>query len=96
MLCNLLSKKVFIKIHFIKHKANRMPTANDDKKSNNNLLFKYAGLATQLMVSLGLGVFLGLKADKWLAFKTPIFVWVLPLLILVTIIWQIIRETSKK
>ena len=73
-----------------------MSTANEGEKSNKNLLYKYAGLAAQMMASLGLGVFLGLKADKWLAFKIPLFIWVLPLLLLVAIIWQIIRENSKK
>jgi hypothetical protein len=60
-------------------------------KGNEKLLVKYLGLATQLMVSLGLAVFGGLKLDKWLSFSTP-----LPLLVLVVMIWQIIKDTSKK
>jgi hypothetical protein len=71
---------------------------NNDKnpKDNNKLLLKYLGLATQLMISLGLGVFIGLKLDKWLSFKTPLLVWILPLLVLTGVIWQIIKDTSKK
>lgn len=64
--------------------------------SNRSLLYKYAGLATQLLVSLGLAVFLGLKTDKWLGFKMPLLVWVLPLLVLLVLIWKIIQDTSKK
>ena len=66
------------------------------EKSNNRLLYRYAGLATQFLVSIGLGVFLGLKIDQWLAFRAPLFVWILPLLIIGAMIWQIIKETSKK
>ncbi len=63
---------------------------------NNRLLVKYAGLTMQVMVALALAVFVGIKLDKWLSFKTPLFVWVLPLLVIIVMIWQIIKDTSKK
>ncbi len=66
------------------------------KKSDNSLLLKYAGLATQLFVALGLAVYLGLKLDSWLALKNPIFVWVLPLVVIATIIYKVIKDTSPK
>jgi hypothetical protein len=69
---------------------------DEPNKGNNKLLMKYLGLATQLMVSLALAVFIGLKLDKWLSFSTPLLVWILPLLVLVGMIWQIIKDTSKK
>jgi hypothetical protein len=47
-------------------------------------------------VSLALGVFFGLKLDKWLSFTTPLLVWILPLLILTVMMWRIIKDTSKK
>ncbi|MDB5250585.1 MAG: AtpZ/AtpI family protein [Segetibacter sp.] len=65
-------------------------------KRNDKLLLQYLGLATQLMVSLALGVFFGLKLDKWLSFTTPLLVWILPLLILTVMMWRIIKDTSKK
>jgi len=63
---------------------------------NDKLLLRYLGLATQIMLSLALAVFVGIKLDKWLSFKTPLLVWILPLLILVAMIWQVIKDTSKK
>jgi chromate transport protein ChrA len=63
---------------------------------NNSLLLKYAGLTIQVMVGLALAVFVGIKLDKWLSFKTPMLVWVLPLLVIIAMIWQIIKDTSKK
>jgi len=68
----------------------------EEPNKGNSDLTKYLGLATQIMVSLGLSVFLGIKLDKWLSFSTPLFVWILPLLVLVGMIWKIIKDTSKK
>lgn len=65
-------------------------------KGNNRLLLKYLGFGTQIMVSLALAVFIGLKLDKWFSFSTPLLVWILPLLILTGMIWQVIKDTSKK
>jgi hypothetical protein len=66
------------------------------KKNDNRLLLKYAGLATQLFIALGLAVYLGIKIDGWLALKNPIFVWVLPLVVISAIIYKIIKDTSPK
>jgi hypothetical protein len=68
----------------------------EPNKGNNRLLVKYLGLATQIMVGLALAVFGGLKLDKWFSFSTPLLVWILPLLVLIAMIWQIIKDTSKK
>jgi len=64
--------------------------------NNNKDLMRYAGLATQMLVSLGIAVFLGLKADKWLKLSFPILSWLLPLLVLAAIIFQVIKETGPK
>jgi Mn2+/Fe2+ NRAMP family transporter len=57
---------------------------------------RYAGLATQMMVGLGIAVFIGLKTDKWLKLSFPILSWLLPLLVLAAIIFRIIKETGPK
>ena len=74
---------------------NRSPDSYRDKKSSSQL-WQYAGIGGQLLVSLGIGVFLGLKADEWLNFKIPLLVWILPLLILIAMIARLIKATSKK
>lgn len=55
---------------------------------------RYASLGTQLLVAIGLAVFIGLKADKWLN-TLPLLACVLPLLTLVGIFYKLMRETSK-
>ena len=66
------------------------------KQSNNSDLMRYAGMGGQIFVSLGLAVFIGFKADRWLHMHFPVFVWLLPLVVLVMILYQLIRETSKR
>ncbi|MFT3935584.1 MAG: AtpZ/AtpI family protein [Chitinophagaceae bacterium] len=66
------------------------------QRSNNNRdLMRYAGLATQMMASLGVAVFIGLKADKWFKLSFPICTWLLPLLVLVGIIYKVIKDTGR-
>jgi hypothetical protein len=57
---------------------------------------KYAGLGAQFFVSIGLMLALGWKLDQWLKLKTPAFIWILPLLIIVYMLIKLIIETNKK
>lgn len=66
------------------------------KKKSNQLLLRYAGLGTQLLVAIGLAVYGGLKLDEWLKLKTPLLVWVLPLIVISTVIYKIIKDTAPK
>ena len=65
-----------------------------DGKRNNSALMKYATLATQWLVMLGIAVWGGLKLDEWLHFKA-LFVIILPLVSLVFSLWQLIRSLNK-
>jgi F0F1-type ATP synthase assembly protein I len=72
---------------------NKRPSPNNN--NSNRDLIRYASMGTQMLVSLGLGVFLGLQADKWLH-TSPLFACILPLLILSGLFYKIYRETSRK
>lgn len=77
----------------------QQPATNKSKKenrSNSSYLMQYAGLASQLLVALGLAVFLGLKADKWLNISFPLLGWLVPLLVLLAMFVRILKDTSKK
>jgi hypothetical protein len=67
---------------------------NSDDKSKSQLM-QYAGMAMQFLVSIGIGVFVGLKVDQWINFKFPVLVWMLPLLIIIVMIYKLIKDTSK-
>lgn len=57
---------------------------------------QYAGLAFQLIASLCIAVYGGLKLDTWLKITTPVFVWLLPLIVIIAMLIKIIKDTSKK
>ena len=59
-------------------------------------VMRYAGLGAQILVSLGLAVFAGYHADRWLKISFPLLVWLLPLLVVSMMIYKLIKETSKK
>ena len=49
-------------------------------------MLRYAGMATQFLVAIGFAVWLGQRLDRWSGFRTPIFVWVLPLVVITGLI----------
>jgi len=66
------------------------------RKETNSELLRYAGMGAQFLVSIGVGIFIGLKLDEWLHFSFPLLVWIMPLLIIIGLIIKIIIDTSKK
>lgn len=66
---------------------------NSPSSKSKNSLRRYAALGTEMLVSIGIAVFIGLKADQWLH-TLPLFSCVLPLLVLIGIFYKLIRETG--
>ncbi|MBP1652988.1 MAG: AtpZ/AtpI family protein [Bacteroidetes bacterium] len=60
-----------------------------------NQLYRYAGLAFQMMASLGLAVFAGYKLDQRTGWRIPVFMIIFSLLALAVILWQIIKDTRR-
>jgi hypothetical protein len=58
-------------------------------------IMRYASLATQWMVMMLLAVWQGIKADKLLQWKIPVFVVALPVLALGVSMWQLIKDVSR-
>jgi hypothetical protein len=63
---------------------------------NRKELYRYASLSGQVAASVGLALFLGIRADKWLRGSFPIFSWALPLLVIVLLIVKLVKESSRK
>ncbi|RYF83746.1 MAG: AtpZ/AtpI family protein [Chitinophagaceae bacterium] len=61
-------------------------------KPKNNIL-RYAAMGTEMLVSIGVALFAGYKADQWLH-TLPVFSCVLPLLVLIAFFYKLIRETG--
>lgn len=62
----------------------------------NNELLKYASMATQIMATLGVAIFFGLKADRFLQWKFPILTILLPLAALFSLFFKIYKDSSSK
>lgn len=71
-------------------KLPKKPSSN-----NKNLVYRYAGLAFQMMASLGLAVFAGYKLDQRTGWRVPVFLIIFSLLALALILWQIIKDTRR-
>jgi hypothetical protein len=59
-------------------------------------LLRYAGLSSEVVASVGVSLFLGMKADKWLKVSFPILSWALPLLVIVVLLVNLIRQGPGK
>ena len=68
----------------------------DRKISNRRELLRYAGLSSEVFASVGIAIFLGIKADKWLKLSFPVFSVSLPLLVIIALIVRLVKESSRK
>jgi hypothetical protein len=57
---------------------------------------QYAGIATQLLASFAFAAFGGKWLDLKFFSRTPIFIWVLPLLVGIGMIVKVIKDTDRK
>jgi hypothetical protein len=67
-----------------------------NNKNNNSLLWKYASLATQLIVAIGLAVFLGIKADENIKKDFVLCTWLFPLIVIAALMYKVIKDTAPK
>ncbi|MBL7771950.1 MAG: AtpZ/AtpI family protein [Chitinophagaceae bacterium] len=63
-----------------------MPNKNDKN------YLQYAGLASQMIATLGVAIFIGLKIDRALGIRFPAFLISLALLSLFYMLWKIYKE----
>ena len=71
------------------------PSGGDPNDRRRELL-RYAGLSSEVVASVGIAVFLGIKGDKWLKVSFPILSWALPLLVIVVLLINLIKSGSGK
>lgn len=50
----------------------------------------------QLFTAIGLALFIGYKADGWLGWHFPLFIWLLPVVVIIGTIIKIFIDTSTK
>lgn len=57
---------------------------------------QYAGFAAQLAIGLLLAVYVGKWVDGKTGIDIPVFIWLLPLGLLIGILVKVVKDTSKK
>jgi membrane protein DedA with SNARE-associated domain len=67
-----------------------------EEKQPKNALMQYAGFAAQLAVVLLLSVFGGMWLDKKINIGFPVFIWLVPLVVLILLLIKVVKDTSKK
>jgi len=67
---------------------------DNQKKPINNLL-KFSGLGIQMLVSIGVGAWLGLKLDNYLKLKFPVFLITFVFVIFGGTMYQLYRSLNK-
>lgn len=67
---------------------------NNKKEPVNNLI-KYSGLGIQMLVSIGVGAWLGLKLDQYLGLKFPLFLITFVFVIFGGLMYQLYRSLNK-
>lgn len=77
-----------------------LPNNQDDisKKVNQGTksYLQYSVMAFEMLAVIGLGVFIGVKLDKWLDLKFPVFTIVLGLLFLGISMFRIVKSLNAK
>jgi F0F1-type ATP synthase assembly protein I len=68
---------------------------NNPKKPVNSFL-KYSGLGIQMLVTLGVGAWLGMKLDSYLGLQFPVFLITFVFLLFGGIMYQLYRSLNKE
>lgn len=68
----------------------------DDREQNNRPYMVYMSYGFQLLGGVGIGIWLGRLLDNKCNLHTPVFIWMIPLLILIALLYQLVKEFSKK
>jgi hypothetical protein len=71
-----------------------MPSKKPSDKKNNPFesYARYSGMAIQMLAIIAAGSFGGVKIDKWLNIKFPVFTVILSLAGVTLAIWLLIKE----
>lgn len=65
------------------------------EKDNSNSFLKYSGLGLQMLVTLGVGAWLGIKLDQYFEFKFPVFLITFVFVLFGGIMYQLYRTLNK-
>lgn len=66
----------------------------DDNNKPANTFLKFSGLGLQMLISIGVGAWLGMKLDQYLELKFPVFLLTFVFLIFGALMYQLYRSLN--
>ena len=73
----------------------KQPSTSKDKKPKINPALKYAGMAMQLALTIGFGIFIGKYLDGYFETTKPYFTLLFAMVFLSAVLYAIIKDVSK-
>lgn len=67
----------------------------EKKDKHSNSFIKYSGLGIQMLVTLGVGAWLGLKLDQYLNLKYPVFLITFVFVLFGGLMYQLYKTLNK-
>ncbi|MCA0396230.1 MAG: AtpZ/AtpI family protein [Bacteroidetes bacterium] len=71
-------------------------TSKKTVKPPDNSWTRWVGLGAQFAGAIGFGLWLGNWLDGRMSKSTPLFIWLLPLLLIAVLLYQLIKATAKR
>ena len=71
-----------------------IPSNSPRREPRNKNVWRYAGLATEMLAALGIATWVGYWLDEKTGLPFPLLVIIFPVLALGVILWQIIKATG--
>lgn len=68
---------------------------NQPTPKRENQYAKYSGMGFQMLITIGLGTYLGVKLDEWQQNHTPVWTLVLSLVSIAAAMYNFIRQLPK-
>jgi F0F1-type ATP synthase assembly protein I len=65
------------------------------EKDNSNSFLKYSGLGVQMLVTLGVGAWLGMKLDQYFELTFPVFLIIFVFVLFGGIMYQLYKTLNK-
>jgi len=73
-----------------------MQSSQPPNKASSNSILRYTSLATQMGITIFLGVWGGIRLDQYFHFQTPIMTLVCSLLGVIMAVYIVIRDVLRK
>jgi len=75
-----------------------MPTepSHQPSKGNGGSILRYTSMATQMAITIFLGVWGGIKLDQFFQFETPVMTLICSLLGVILAVYIVIRDVLRK